>query len=136
MLSTKTGLTSIKGDAQKLTSLRQLVDCEILDSNAKGGVRWAMGKKFSEDGRYRVIGVWHTNVQTFKTSQLKLGLRNADRFDFWASDGEVFNEVTLEVKEINAYLMTRMDMVAMEVTIAILEETLKLVWDHFLSCDL
>ncbi|RZC76237.1 hypothetical protein C5167_000532 [Papaver somniferum] len=98
MLSTKRGLTTpLMEDAEMLTSLRQLVDCAILDSNEKGGVRWAMGKKFSADGRYTVIGVWHTNVQTFKTSQLKLRLRNADRFDFWASDGEVSNEVTLEL---------------------------------------
>ncbi|KAI3963817.1 hypothetical protein MKW92_025694 [Papaver armeniacum] len=125
MLSTKRGLvTSVKGDAEKLTSLRQLVDCAILDSNAKG------------DGRYSVIGVWHTNVQTFKTSQLKLRLRNADRFDFWASDGDVSNEVTLEVTGINASLIIGLDVVEMEDTIAILEETLKLVWDHFLSCDL
>ncbi|RZC82169.1 hypothetical protein C5167_044955 [Papaver somniferum] len=137
MLSTKRGLTTpLMEDAEMLTSLRQLVDSAILDSNAKGGVRWAMGKKFSADGRYTVIGVWHTNVQTFKTSELKIRLRNADRFDFWASDGEVSNEVTLEVTGINASLMTRMDMVEMEVTIAILKETLKLVWDHFLSCDL
>ncbi|KAI3906882.1 hypothetical protein MKW98_004932 [Papaver atlanticum] len=137
MLSTKRGLaTSVKGDAEKLTSLRQLVDCAILDSNAKGGVRWAMGKKFSADRRYTVIGVWHTNVQTIKTSQLKLRLRNADRFDFWASDGDISNEVTLEVTGINASLIIGLDVVEMEATIAILEETLKLVWDHFLSCDL
>ncbi|KAI3906895.1 hypothetical protein MKW98_004945 [Papaver atlanticum] len=137
MLSTKRGLaTSVKGDAEKLTSIRQLVDCAILDSNAKGGVRWAMGKKFSADGRYTVIGVWHTNVQTIKTSQLKLRLRNADRFDFWASDGDISNEVTLEVTGINASLIIGLDVVEMEATIAILEETLKLVWDHFLRCDL
>ncbi|KAI3906876.1 hypothetical protein MKW98_004926 [Papaver atlanticum] len=135
MLSTKRGLTtSVKGDAEKLTSLRQLVECATLDSNVKGGLRWAMGKKYSSDGRYTVVGVWHTNVRSFKNSQLKLRLRNADRFDFWASDGEVGKEVTLELTGINDSLMT--GMVEMEHTIAILQETLKLVWDHFLSCDL
>ncbi|MCL7043676.1 hypothetical protein MKW94_003412 [Papaver nudicaule] len=122
MLSTKRGLmSSVKDDAEKLTSLRQLVDCAVLDSNAKGGVRWAMGKKFSDDGRYTVTGVWHTN--------------KGRPDDFWASDGEVSNEVTLEVKEINGSRIAGMDMVEWEVTILILKETLKLVWDHFLSCD-
>lgn len=135
MLSTKRGLTtSVKGDAEKLTSLRQLVECPTLDSNVKGGLRWAMGKKYSSDGRYTVVGVWHTNVRSFKNSQLKLRLRNADRFDFWASEGEVGKEVTLELTGINDSLMT--GTVEMEHTIAVLQETLKLVWDHFLSCDL
>ncbi|KAI3992306.1 hypothetical protein MKX01_030027 [Papaver californicum] len=132
MLSTKRGLTkSEEGNAEKLASLRQMFECAILDSTAKGGVRWAMGKKFSSDGRFH-----------FKSSQLKLRLRNADRFDFWASDGEVSSEVTLEVTRINSSIedyqhkgIRLMDMVEMAATIAILEETLKLVWDHFLSCD-
>ncbi|KAI3987142.1 hypothetical protein MKX01_036932 [Papaver californicum] len=137
MLSTKRGLTtSVKGDAEKLSSLRQLVECATLDSNVKGGLRWAMGKKYSSDGRYSVVGVWHTNVQAFESSQLKVKvrLRNADRFDFWNSEGEVAKEVTLELKGINDSLMA--GMVEIEPTIAILQETLKLVWDHFLSCDL
>ncbi|KAI3905341.1 hypothetical protein MKX01_040032 [Papaver californicum] len=45
-----------------------------LDSNVKGGPRWAMGKKYSSDGRYTVVGVWHTNVQAFESSQLKVRL--------------------------------------------------------------
>ncbi|KAI3882870.1 hypothetical protein MKX03_010818 [Papaver bracteatum] len=135
MLSIKRGLTtSVKGDAEKFTSLKQLVDGAILDSNVQGGLKWDEGKRYSSDGRYTVVGVWHTNVRGFKSSQLKIRLRYADRFDFWTSDGEVAKEVTLELKDINDSLMT--GTVEMEHAVAILQETLKLVWVHFLSCDL
>ncbi|MCL7044539.1 hypothetical protein MKW94_005439 [Papaver nudicaule] len=134
MLSTKRGLrTSVKGDTEKLTSLMQLLESATLDSDAKGGLRWDMGNMSSSDGRYTVVGVWHTNVQTFKSLQVKIRLRNADRFDFWNSEGEVAKEVTLVIKGINDSLMTGM-VIDMEPTVAILQETLELVWDHFLCC--
>ncbi|XP_026428051.1 uncharacterized protein LOC113323916 [Papaver somniferum] len=46
MLSTKRGLTtSVKGDPEKLSTLRQLVDGAILDSNVQGGLKWDVGKR-------------------------------------------------------------------------------------------
>ncbi|KAI3867917.1 hypothetical protein MKX03_011616 [Papaver bracteatum] len=130
MLATKRDLTAALKD-EELKRLKQLVDSAILDDNVKGGLRWPMGKENSSDGRYSVVGAWHSIVKTFKNSSLKLRFINADRFDFCTSDAEVGKELTLDMKGVNDMLMDRM--VDMEPVIGSIEETLKLVWNHLLS---
>ncbi|KAI3963819.1 hypothetical protein MKW92_025696 [Papaver armeniacum] len=133
MLATKRDLTAALKD-EELKGLKQLVDSAIMDDNVKGGLRWPMGKEHSSDGRYSVVGAWHSIVKTFKNSSLKLRFINADRFDFCTSDGEVGKELTLDMKGVNDMLMDRM--VDMEPAIGSIEETLKLVWTHLLSFEL
>lgn len=133
MLATKRDLTAALKD-EELKGLKQLVDSAILDDNVKGGLRWPMGKEHSSDGKYSVVGAWHSIVKTFKNSSLKLRFINADRFDFCTSDGEVGKELTLDMKGVNDMLMDRM--VDMEPAIGSIEETLKLVRNHLLSFEL
>ncbi|KAI3943163.1 hypothetical protein MKW92_021430 [Papaver armeniacum] len=131
-LAIKRDLTrALKDDFEELKGLKILLDSAILDGNVKGGLRWPLGKEHSSEGRYSVIGAWHTTVKTFKNSSLKLRLKHSDIFDFCTSDGIVENELTVDMKEINDMLTDRA--VDMEPAIGILQETLKLVWDNLLS---
>ncbi|XP_026416107.1 uncharacterized protein LOC113311488 [Papaver somniferum] len=128
--ATKRDLTAALKD-EELKGLKQLVDSAILDGNVKGGLRWPMGKEHSFDGRYSVVGAWHSIVKTFKNASLKLKFINADRFDFCTSDGEIGKELTPDMKGVNDMLMDRL--VDMEPAIGSLEDNLKLVWNHLLS---
>ncbi|KAI3878144.1 hypothetical protein MKX03_000094 [Papaver bracteatum] len=134
-LAIKRDLTrALKDDFEELKGLKGFVDSAILDGNVKGGLRWPLGKEHSSEGRYSVIGAWHTTVKTFKNSSLKLRIKHSDIFDFCNSDGEVENELTVDMKGINDMLIY--GMVDMEPAIGSLEETLKLVWTHLLSFEL
>lgn len=62
----------------------------------KGGLRWPLGKESSGD-RYEVVSVWHTKVKSYKNSLVRLRVRDADRFDFRTSTGEVTREITLKM---------------------------------------
>lgn len=62
----------------------------------KGGLRWPLGKA-SSGNRYGVVGVWHTKAKTYKNSLVRLRVRDADRFDFRTSEGEVTKEITLKM---------------------------------------
>ncbi|KAI3878141.1 hypothetical protein MKX03_000091 [Papaver bracteatum] len=102
ILATKRDLTAaLKDEELKVKGLKQLVDSAILDGNVKGGLRWPIGKEHSSDGRYSVVGAWHSTDKNFKNSSLKLRFINADRFDFCTSDGEVGKELTLNMKGVN-----------------------------------
>ncbi|MCL7052099.1 hypothetical protein MKW94_006620 [Papaver nudicaule] len=135
MLATKRDLShlmnALKGD--KLKGLRQLVDSAVLDGQVKGGLRWPLGKEHSSDGRYSVVGAWHSTVRTFKNSSLKLRFVNADRFDFCTSDGEIGKEMTLVLKGITDTFIDRV--VYMESAMGRLLEALKFVWDHLLDFE-
>lgn len=62
----------------------------------KGGLRWPFGKESSGD-RYSVIGVWHIKAKAYTNSSVRLRVRDADRFDFRSSAGEVAREITLKM---------------------------------------
>ncbi|MCL7048647.1 hypothetical protein MKW94_025071 [Papaver nudicaule] len=134
MLAKKRDLTkALKGDTEKLNGLRHLVDSAVVDGQVKGGLRWALGKEHSPDGRFSVLGVWHSTVRTFKNPSLKLRFVNADRFDFCTSDGEIGKEMTLVLKGINDTFIDRV--VYMESALGRLVEALKFVWDHLLDFE-
>ncbi|KAI3910732.1 hypothetical protein MKW92_015063 [Papaver armeniacum] len=122
--------TALKDDSEELKALKHFVDSAILDGSVKGGLRWPLGKEHSSDGRYSVVKTFHSTVKTFKNSSIKLRLINADWFNFFLSDGEVENELVLDMKGINDMLIDRM--LDMEPAIERLQETLKLVWNHLL----
>lgn len=76
--------------------MRELLKYAILDPHAKGGLRWPLGKETFGD-RFSVVGVWHTKYKAFRGHTMRLKLRDADRFDFRTSTGEVAREVTLKM---------------------------------------
>ncbi|KAI3878142.1 hypothetical protein MKX03_000092 [Papaver bracteatum] len=130
-LAIKRDLTmALKDDSEELKALKHFVNSAILDGSVKGGLRWPLGKEHSSDGRYSVRKTFHSTVKTFKNSTMKLRLINADWFNFFTSDGEVENELVLDMKGINDMLIDRM--LDMEPAIERLQETLKLVWNHLL----
>ncbi|KAI3906880.1 hypothetical protein MKW98_004930, partial [Papaver atlanticum] len=135
MLAIKRDLTmALKEDSEELKALKHFVDSAISDRSVKGGLRWPLGKEHSSEGRYSVRKTFHSTVKTFKNSSIKLRLINEDGFNFCTSDGEVENELVLDMKGINNMLIDRM--LDMEPAIERLQETLKLVWNHLLCFEL
>ncbi|RVW31370.1 hypothetical protein CK203_117509 [Vitis vinifera] len=126
MLSTKRILTSLTDDEKQ--SISNLISSAILDPDVKGGLRWPFGKESSGD-RYSVIGVWHIKAKAYTNSSVRLRVRDADRFDFRSSAGEVAREITLKMTG----LVSQLRKVEVESVSDQLKDTLKLVWDHFLS---
>ncbi|KAI3906893.1 hypothetical protein MKW98_004943 [Papaver atlanticum] len=127
-------MMALKDDSEELKALKHFVDSAISDGSVKGGLRWPLGKEHSSDGRYSVRKTFHSTVKTFKNSSIKLRLINADGFNFCTSDGEVENELVLDMKGIYDMLIDRM--LDMEPAIERLQETLKLVWNHLLCFEL
>lgn len=70
----------------------------------KGGLRWPLGKESFGD-RFNVVGVWDTKAKTFKSSSIRLKLRDADQFDFRTSTGEVAKEVSMKMTGIKAHFL-------------------------------
>ena len=71
----------------------------------KGGLRWPLGQETS-GGRFTVVKTWHTNAKIFQSSSMRLKVRDADRFDFLTSVGEVAREVSLKMTEISEPLVS------------------------------
>ncbi|CAK9137744.1 unnamed protein product [Ilex paraguariensis] len=88
----------------EIDSIRSLVSSATLDPEVKGGLRWRLGKESSGD-RYTVVGVWHINAKIYRGSSIRLKIRDADRFDFLSSSGEVTCEVTLKMTSIVSNLL-------------------------------
>ncbi|XP_058090763.1 uncharacterized protein LOC131237121 isoform X2 [Magnolia sinica] len=130
MLSTKRILTALTDEDEE--SIRELIKSAIVDPDVKGGLRWPLGKESFGD-RFCVVGVWHTKYKAFRSPMLRLKLRDADRFDFRTSAGEVGKEVTLKMTGIVKQLMD--GMVETGFLNESLHETLKMIWDNFLDCD-
>ncbi|KAJ6858331.1 hypothetical protein NC652_040797 [Populus alba x Populus x berolinensis] len=97
MLSTKKILTTLTDD--EMNSITDLINSAVLDSDAKGGLRWPLGKA-SSGGRYSVTGAWHTVTKAYKSSSFRLKVRDADRFDFRSGAGEAAREIYLKLKRI------------------------------------
>lgn len=87
--------------------MRDLIGSAVIDGDVKGGLRWPLGKESSGD-RYTVVGVWHTDARTYKSSSVRLKVRNADRFDLRTSTGEVTREVSLKMTGIVSQLQVYM----------------------------
>ncbi|PIA29971.1 hypothetical protein AQUCO_05800212v1 [Aquilegia coerulea] len=109
MLSTKRIFRNLTDDEKY--SLTKLVKSAVIDSSMEGGLRWPVEKglrwpleRESLDDRYVVIGVWHTKSKVFRNSSMKLKLRNVDWINVRTSTGEVKQEVTLEMTDIDKKL--------------------------------
>ncbi|KAL5703254.1 hypothetical protein ACHQM5_028367 [Ranunculus cassubicifolius] len=112
--------------------LSSLVKSAVKDSEVKGGLRWPLGKE-SFGNRFSVVGIWHTKAKYFKSSNLRLKVRDADRFDFRTSTGEVTQEASLKVPKLNKQL--RDEALEPGSLVDVVADTLKLVWDNFLSWE-
>ncbi|XP_052184436.1 uncharacterized protein LOC127796378 isoform X2 [Diospyros lotus] len=111
--------------------IRNLVNSAVLNSEVKGGLRWPLGQETS-GGRFTVVKTWHTNAKIFQGSSMRLKVRDADRFDFLTSVGEVAREVSLKMTEISEPLKQN-DQV--DLVTRMLEDNLRLIWECFLDCD-
>ncbi|PIA29954.1 hypothetical protein AQUCO_05800202v1 [Aquilegia coerulea] len=126
MLSTKRIFRNLT-DGEKY-SLRKLVKSAVIDSSMEGGLRWPMEKE-SRDDRYVVIGVWHAKSKAFRNSSMRLKLRNVDWINCRTSTGNVEQEVTLEMTDIDRKLKdANMELHPVN---GMVDDTLKLLWDHF-----
>ncbi|KAJ0046605.1 hypothetical protein Pint_03700 [Pistacia integerrima] len=130
MLWTKSVVTDLTDEEMQI--LRNLINSAVLDPGVKGGLRWPLGK--SNSGvRYRVGGVWHTEVKLYESSSLRLKVRHADRFSFKSSTGESALEITLKLKRLASDILEQK--VDTDTIYNMFKDTLGLVWDHFLCCE-
>ncbi|KDO39884.1 hypothetical protein CISIN_1g0171372mg, partial [Citrus sinensis] len=82
----------------EMNSIRILINLAILNPKVKGGLRWPIGKSYS--GNYRVVGVWHQEVKSYKSPSLKVKVRNIDRFRFKSGNGEAIIGINLKFRRI------------------------------------
>lgn len=128
-LYTKRDITAVTDEEKQ--NIGDLISSAILDPNVKGGLRWPLGVANS-GARYSVIGVWHTNNEFYSNSSMRLKVREADRYDFLSSTGCVTREIVLKLTGIARNLMEENDG---KVVPTMLEDTLKMIWEHFLKWD-
>ncbi|KAK4801185.1 hypothetical protein SAY86_021672 [Trapa natans] len=130
MLSTKRTLTSLQDD--EMDSIRNLIASSVLCLSSRGGLRWPYGKATSSDGRFSVIGVWHTICRVYESPLLYLKVRDADRYDFSTDIGETTREVNLSLKGLLSQLLEKVEN---DKVLTTLEDVLKLLWEHFLPSN-
>ncbi|XP_030520810.2 uncharacterized protein LOC115734256 isoform X3 [Rhodamnia argentea] len=112
-------------------SIGDLITSAVLDSTAKGGLRWPLRKGFSGD-RYRVIGAWHTVSTSYNNSSMRLKVKHANRHDFRYNQGQVTEEVTLKLNGITSELNGQS--LGTDSVSDMLKDAVKMMWEHFLSC--
>ncbi|XP_038890293.1 uncharacterized protein LOC120079912 [Benincasa hispida] len=128
MLRSKKTLEKLTDD--EMEGIVDLINSAVLDQDAMGGLRWPLGKATSGD-RFRVIGVWHTVAKSYVNPFVRLTLRNADRYDFRTSIGEVTKEVTMKLKQVTSELLR--EKAEYDVISDMLNDQLKMFWNHFVS---
>lgn len=128
MLHTKKFMTALSDE--EIHVIKNLIGSAILDSEAKGGLRWPYGED-SSGSRFIVIGVWHTIAKSYGNSSTRFKLRHADRFDFRSSTGEVAQEASLKMPGIASQLGKQV--IDENLVLKMLEDNLRLIWDHCLS---
>ncbi|KAJ6349407.1 hypothetical protein OIU77_006902 [Salix suchowensis] len=130
-LSSRRILTALTDD--EMNSLGDLTSSAVLDSDMKGGLKWPKKGMASSCGRYRVVGVWHTITKAYRSSSFRLKARDADRYDFRTGTAETTREVYLKLKGIVSEIQepgAGSDSIS-----KMLEDSLRLIWDKFLSCE-
>ncbi|XP_010908316.1 uncharacterized protein [Elaeis guineensis] len=128
MLSSKRIVKTLNDEESD--GLGKLITSAIIDPDVKGGLRWPLGKEFVAE-RFNIVGVWHTEHKAYKNQTFKLKLRHADRFDHKTSMGEVADEVSLKLLGLSKHL--RDGDLDISPPIEMVQEALKIIWDHFLS---
>ncbi|XP_021772748.1 uncharacterized protein LOC110736756 isoform X2 [Chenopodium quinoa] len=124
-LCTKKTLTALQ--EEEVQEIKNLISSAIFDPNVKGGLRWSLGKSKS-GGQYSVVNVWHAKTETYRNSSIRFKLREADRYDFLTSTGEVTREIVMRLTQMENLLGNEANSV-----MAVLEDVLKLILNHFLA---
>ncbi|CAN8254587.1 unnamed protein product [Cochlearia groenlandica] len=128
MVDIKRVLTNLSEN--EIKSLKEITDSAVIDSNVKGGLKWPLGKSSCGDG-YSVCGVWHTVTTIYTNANLRLQIREADRYDFRTGIGRSSREVSLKLKALIS--KSREDEVERKCVSDMLKDCLKSVWDYFLK---
>ncbi|KAH9728281.1 hypothetical protein KPL70_008972 [Citrus sinensis] len=104
---------------------------DIYHVKVKGGLRWPIGKSYS--GNYRVVGVWHQEVKSYKSPSLKVKVRNIDRFRFKSGNGEAIIGINLKFRRIVPEIQD--GEIDTDSIYNGFKDNLSLIWDHFLSWE-
>uniref|UniRef100_A0A803KNQ1 DUF7903 domain-containing protein n=1 Tax=Chenopodium quinoa TaxID=63459 RepID=A0A803KNQ1_CHEQI len=126
-LCTKKTLTALQ--EEEVQEIKNLISSAIFDPNVKGGLRWSLGKSKS-GGQYSVVNVWHAKTETYRNSSIRFKLREADRYDFLTSTGEVTREIVMRLTQMENLLEQGNEANSV---MAVLEDVLKLILNHFLA---
>ncbi|KAG6475794.1 hypothetical protein ZIOFF_065023 [Zingiber officinale] len=110
--------------------IKRLISDAIIDPNAKGGLRWSLGKD-SVDGTCSITKVWHVKCKNFKSQNMRINFRYADRFRHKISLGEVANEVVFKFPGVSKQLSG--DNFEPSSVSAAVQDAVKLIWNHFLG---
>ncbi|CAA7046172.1 unnamed protein product [Microthlaspi erraticum] len=114
----------------EMNNLKELTDSAVLDPNVKGGLRWPLGKSSCAD-RYSVCGVWHTVTTTYRSSTLRLQVREADRYDVRTGIGRSTREVSLKLNALRKLL--KEEEVEKGCVSDMLKDCLRAVCEYFLK---
>ncbi|CAH2064157.1 unnamed protein product [Thlaspi arvense] len=116
----------------EIKNLKELTDSAVIDPSVKGGLKWPLGKSSCAD-RYSVCGVWHTVTTTYRNSDLRLQVREADRYDFRTGIGGTSREVYLKLRALSKLL--KEENVERKCVSDMLKDCLKQVWGCFLKAQ-
>ncbi|KAI3973369.1 hypothetical protein MKW92_047701 [Papaver armeniacum] len=130
MLSTRKIVTEPTDEEKH--DLEKLIKSAVVDQNEKGGLRFPLGNE-SFEGRYRVVGTGHTTSTAYKNSSIRVKLNEADRYDFITSTAEVTNHVVLKMTGVSEKL--KADNLEKDQLAKMLEDNMKIIWNHFLSLE-
>ncbi|XP_010247066.1 PREDICTED: uncharacterized protein LOC104590202 isoform X2 [Nelumbo nucifera] len=127
--SRKRALMSLTEDQKN--SLGNLIRSAVIDPNVKGVLRWPVEDSFED--KYKVIAVYHSKCKSFKNSLLRLKIHDGDQFDFTSSTGMDARNITLEMAGVVDEILQGQK-IGMCAATEMFQDTLKLIWDNFLSC--
>ncbi|KAH9728293.1 hypothetical protein KPL70_008977 [Citrus sinensis] len=128
-LCTKSTLAALSDD--EMNGIRVLINSAIPDPEVKGGLRWPTRKPHS--GEYTVIGVWRTEIKSYKSPSLKLKVENVDRLIVESATGWKTIEIHLKWRRIVSEIQG--GEIDTDSIYNGFKEQLRLIWDHFLSTD-
>ncbi|KAI3926014.1 hypothetical protein MKW98_028150 [Papaver atlanticum] len=129
MLATRRILTGVT-DSEK-HDITNLIESAVIDRTVLGNLRWPLGIKYCGD-RYSVIATAYTKSKYFKNSLMSMKLSDYDRYDYWTLKRDVTRQVSLKMTGIAEHIRGK-NFEPGPLT-EMLQEHLKLIWDHFLSC--
>ncbi|XP_031284032.1 uncharacterized protein LOC116142766 isoform X2 [Pistacia vera] len=130
MLSGKRILTALTDNEWQRIS--NLIDSAVVDPAKKGGFRWPQ-TAYSQSSRYKVVGIWHTISEVYKSPWLLLEVKSANRYNFETATEDATREVSLKFKGIVSELLAQKR--ESDSSYSMFKDTLGMIWEHFLCCE-
>ncbi|KAJ0013861.1 hypothetical protein Pint_20252 [Pistacia integerrima] len=130
MLSGKRILTALTDNEWQRIS--NLIDSAVVDPAKKGGFRWPQ-TAYSQSSRYKVVGIWHTISEVYKSPWLLLEVKSANRYNFETATEDATREVSLKLKGIVSELLAQKR--ESDSSYSMFKDTLGMIWEHFLCCE-